>query len=400
MTTILQTYLRHNLLDLEGEDGRLLKLNAASSELANTLVRTPVTALPVFLAVLRSDQDVGDSFTQVATAIENKWTTYHGAFRDGKALTLYKAVALQALVEAIGIQPVLGTAISLLMRNFGPSLEIGKNKDAFDILVRAADAAFTAEVEESRPTSQSISVPKAAKANKFDRAVLQKRIEAAVGPHDRAGQAGQNPNGHWPNAGNPWSYEFADRMTAVLGEYLDSVWTKAFENDAKYIEAINQLVLVSSQKASVNERMSLLLWWRQALYSETAAKPYRELQVSDAVIHAVLDISTLIPIAYDRSLESFLSEAILSLMPSQEELAGRELLKVLPPAVAELKAVSQSGGASGLLLSAIVQNDADARVVDAAMPPHRWAVWILRELKAVHALMNPKPVPEKEGDDA
>ncbi len=400
MTTILQTYLRHNLLDLEGEDGRLLKLNAASTELADTLARAPVIALPVFLAVLRPDEAVGDSFKPVATAIENNWTTYQGAFRDGKALTLYRAVALQAIVEAIRMQPVLGTAISLLMRNFGPCLEIGKNKDAFGILVSTADAAFASQVEESQPIAHSVTVPKAAKVNKFDRAVLQKRIEAAVGPQDRAGQASQNPNAHWPNAGNPWSYEFADRMTAILGDYLDSVWTKAFENDAKYIEAINQLNLVSSQKASVSERISLLLWWRQALYSESAAKPYRELQVSDAVIHAVLDISALIPVPYHRSLESFLSEAVLSLMPSHEELAGRELLQVGPPAVAELRAVNESGAPSGLLLSAIVQNDADARVVETALPPHRWAVWLLRELKALQALMNPKPVPEKEGDDA
>lgn len=397
MTSILQTYLRHNLLDLEGDDGRLEKLNSAATEFADRLARAPADALPVFLAVLRPDGEVGASLNEVAGAIENNWNTYHGAFRDGKALTLYKAVALQAIVEAIALQPVLGTAISLLMRNFGPGLEIGKNKDVFDILVSAADAAFAAEVAESQPIAQSINVPKVVKAGKFDRPTLQKRIEAAVGPQNRAGQQCENPNPHWPNSGNPWSYDFADRMTSILGDYVDTVWTKAFENDAKYVDAINQLKVAASQNITRNELATSLLWWRQALYSETATKPYRELSVSDAVVHAVVDLSALIPAAYDRALESFLTEAVLHLMPSAKDVAGRELLKVLPPAAAEL---SESGGPSGLLLSAIVQNDVEARVVQTALPAHKWAVWLLRELKAMEALRNPRPMPPmKEGDD-
>lgn len=399
MTSILQTYLRHNLLDLEGEDARLEKLKTAATEFADELARAPEKALPVFLAAVGPDEKVGDSLNEVAGAIEKSWNTYHGAFREGKALTLYKAVALQAIVEAIRLQPVLGTAISLLMRNFGPRLHVGKNKDAFDILVSVADAAFESEVEEWQPRAQSITVPKTVKANKFDRAALQRRIASAVGPHDRTSQPGENPNPNWPNTGHPWSYDFADRMTAVLGDYLDLVWAKAFDNDAKYIEAISQLKEAVDQNAKVSDPAISLLWWRQAFYSETAKRPYRELKVVDAVVHAVLDLSALVPVAYDRALESFLMEAVLSLQPSQDEVSGTEFLTALPTTLAELKSVSESFCPTGLVLSAITQSDAAADVIQVSLPAHKWSVWLLRELKALQALMNPRPVPEKEGND-
>jgi hypothetical protein len=400
---ILQTYLRLNLLELGGDDSRLQKIEAAASELADDLAAAPGKALPIFLATLRSDQEVGDAFTDVAGAIENHWSTYHGAFQGGTAITLYRAVTLQALVEAIAMQPVLGTAISLLMRNFGPRLEFGKNKSAIALLVDAADAAFDAESEESkpRPVEQKPIVPTVVKPSKYDRAALQKRIDAAVGPSNRAGQACENPNPQWPNSGNPWSYDFSDRLTALLADYWDDALTKASQMDTKNLGAIgNNLREVVTQNEPGLKRATSLLWWRQALYSESAERPYRELEPTDTVVHAVIDLSELIPAAYERALESFLMEAIFSLLPSQDEITEGELLKVAPTASSALRDAVGSEAPGGLLLSAIIQNNAAAAIARASLPPQKLAVWLLRELKALRALKCPKPVPEKkEGHD-
>lgn len=402
--TILKTYLRLNLLELGGEDSRLQKLEAAASEIASGLAEVPEDALPIFLATLRSDEEVGDAFTEVANAIESHWTTYHGAFQGGNAITLYRAVSLQAMVEAIDLQPVLGTAISLLMRNFGPKLEVGKNKPAIELLVNAADAAFDAEFEEltARPAKPPLAVPTTAKPSKYDRAALQKRIDAAVGPTNRASQAGENPNPHWPNSGPPWSYDFSDRLTVLLADYLDDAMVKASQMDTKRLDTLNNnLREVVTDYARGLNRANALLWWRQALYSESAGHPYRELQPTDAVVHAVIDLAALIPAAYERAVESFLMEAILSLLPSQDEITESELLKVAPKAVTELNAAVESEAPSGLLLSSIVQNDADAAatIVRASLPPQKWAAWLLRELMALRALRSPKPVAEKKKVD-
>lgn len=397
--SILQTYLRLNLLELGGEDSRLEKLKAAASELAEGFVEAPKDALPVFLATLRSDQEVGGDFTTIAAAIEHHWTTFHGAFQGGTAITLYRAVALQALVEAIGMQPVLGTAISLLMRNFGPSLEVGKNKAAIDLLVDAADSAYHAESKESmaRQVEQQAIVPTVVKPTKLDRAALQKRIDAAVGPHNRAGQPGETSNPNWPNSGNPWSHEFSDRLTALLADYLDSTLSKAWDMDAKNLGAIgDNLRETATQGETGLKRSTSVLWWRQALYSESAGQPYRELQKTDAVVHAVIDLSELIPAAYERALESFLMEAIHSLFPSHDEITESELLEVAPKASSKLKDAVESEAPIGLLLSAIVQKNAPAAIVRRSLPPKKWAVWLLRELQALRALKILKPVPKKK----
>ncbi|MDO8687535.1 MAG: GTPase-associated system all-helical protein GASH [Dehalococcoidales bacterium] len=400
--SVLQTYLRLNLLELGGDDFRLQKLGLAASKLADSFARAPSDALPVFLATLRSDQEVGDALTEVADAIESQWTTYHGAFQGGTAITLYRAVALQALMEALDMQPVLGTAISLLMRNFGPRLEAGKNKPALDLLVDAADAAFATESEEAmaRLAVQKFIVPAVVKPTKLDRAALQKRIDTAVGPHDRAGQAGNDPNLHWTSAGTPWSYDFSDRLTALLADYLDNVVSRASDMDARNLGALgNKFKEVTTQSDTELKRATSLLWWRQALYSESAKQPYRELQLIDAVVHVVIDLSALIPAAYERALESFLTEAILSLLPPQDEIAQNELLKVASKASSLLSGVLESEAPAGLLLSAIVKNDNAATIIRASLPPQKWAVWLLRELKALQALENPKLVPEKKDSD-
>lgn len=398
--SILKTYLRLNLLELGSEDSRLQKLEAAASKLADAFAKAPEDALPIFLATLRSDQEVGDAFSEVASAIESQWATYHGAFQGGTAITLFRAVALQALVEAIDLQPVLGTAISLLMRNFGPRLEVGKNKPAFELLVDAADAAFDAESDESkpRPFKQPPIAPTIAKPSKLDRAALQKRIDAAVGPSNRAGQACENPNAHWPNAANPWSHDFSDRLTALLADHLDDALTKASQMDTKNLNTIaNNLGGVVTGSEQGLKMVTSLLWWRQALYSESAEQPYRDLHPTDVVVHAVVDLSTLIPAAYERALESFLMEAILSLFPAQDEITECELFKVAPKVASVLNVAAESKAPLGLLLSAIAQNDAAATaIVRASLPPQKWAVWLLRELMALRTLKNPKSVVEKD----
>jgi hypothetical protein len=338
--SILQTYLRLHLLDLGGDDSRLHKLKAAASELAGGFAEAPATALPVFLATLRPDEGVGDAFANVGGAIERQWTTYHGAFQGGTAITLFRAVALQALGEAIDMQRVLGTSVSLLMRNFGPRLELGKDTAAFKLLIDAAETAFEAESDESMtgPVQRTPIVPTVTKATKVDRTALKKRIDAAVGPQNQAGHPGENPNPNWSNSAPQWSYDFSDRLSALLADHLDTVVSKASEMDAKNLGAFGtNLKAVTSQSDSALKRATSLLWWRQALYSESAEQPYRELAPIDFIVHAAIDLSALIPPAYERALESFLMEAILHLLPSQDEITVSELLKVAPKALSGIK---------------------------------------------------------------
>lgn len=402
---VLQTFSRLNLIEFGGDDTRLEKLATAATSLARAYAEDLQQAISVLLALASPASGVDPAtLTHVGTAIEQEWSTYYGAYQDGKADMVFRGVAMQALVEAIEVQPALGTAISLLMRNLGPYMEVGKNKPAFDILVATADTAFAAarDVALAQATgdlSHELSSP--TRTSKFDRNVLKTRIEAAVGPHNRAGQAaGDTPNPHWPNAGNPWSFEFSDRLTAILGEYLDSAGNRGVEAAAKNHAAVAETLNALANKLIPGKRSSTaLLWWRQALYSETADSSYRELAPLDAAVHAVVDLSDLIPPAYERALESFLVEAIVSFSEPTTEFEIKDFSAVSPKASLSLRDAVQGDLPEGLLLTSLALGKGGLPVPAPKLTAQKWAVWLLRELAALKALeAAPEIVEESAGE--
>lgn len=402
---VLQTFSRLNLIEFGGDDTRLKKLEAAAAALTKAYTEDLKQAISVLLA-LTSPASGADPATleHVGTAIEQEWSTYHGAYQDGKADMVFRGVAMQALAGAIEVQPALGTAISLLMRNLGPYMEVGKNKPAFDILMAAANTAFATErdVALARATgdfSHELSSP--TRTSKFDRNVLKTRIEAAVGPHNREGKmAGDTPNQHWPNAGNPWSFDFSDRLTAILSDYLDAAGNRGVEAAAKNHAAVGESLDALANKLVPGKRSSIaLLWWRQALYSETADLPYRELAPLDAAVHAVVDLGDLIPPAYERALESFLIEAMLSFSAQTTEFEIREFSAISSKASLSLRNAVQGDPPEGLLLTSLAHGKGALPVSAPKLTAQKWAVWLLRELAALKALeAAPEIVKESAGD--
>ncbi|WP_457447482.1 GTPase-associated system all-helical protein GASH [Roseateles sp. P5_E4] len=389
-TSVLQTFVRESLIELDGDDSRLAKLQEAATALAADCEAGPIaTAFPLLFATLRPEGASTDSsFDDVANVIEEHWSTYKSVFKDGRATTLYRAVALQAIVEAIDNAPALGTAIALLLRNLRSELAMGKYEPAIKIVAVAAEEAFASERESSNMAAAKVdaTLAPAAKTAKIDRANLKKRIEAAVGPHDRQGQALDSPNPHWTNAGNPWSYDFSDRMTAIIGDCVDLAITEATKLDVRNHGAVGASLSAVGKIDPALNRSAGLLWWRQALYSRSAGQPYRALPKADAVVHAVIDLAAQIPSAYEPALDSFLMEAILALNLEDEPMGSGAVLEVLPLASEELDGALRYAAPAGLMISALLERETSGLVADPLLPPHRWAVWLIRELMALRAV--------------
>jgi hypothetical protein len=398
-TSVLQTFVRESLIELDGDDTRLVKLQGAAKALAQDCVSGPITtAFPLLFAALQpEDVPTDDSFDDVADVIEAHWSTYKGVFKDGRATTLYRAVALQAIFEAIDSAPGLGTAIALLLRNLRSELATGKYEPAIKIVADAAEVAFASERQSSNTAAAKVdaALTAAAKTVKIDRANLKKRIEAAAGPHDRQGQPLESPNQHWPNAGNPWSYEFSDRMTAIIGDYVDSAIAESAKLAAKNHAAVGASLSEIGKIDPALKRSASLLWWRQALYSETAGQPYRALPRADAVVHAVIDLAAQIPPAYEPALDSFLMEAILVLNMNSEPMDSGAVLEVLPLAREKLDEALQYEAPAGLIISALLKRESSDLIAEALLPPHRWAVWLIRELMALRAVEGLQAASEK-----
>lgn len=389
-TSVLQTFVRESLIELDGDDTRLVKLQAAATALADACASGPIaTAFPLLFAALRpEDAPTDGSFEDVADVIEEHWSTYKSVFKDGRATTLYRAVALQAIFEAIENAPALGTAIALLLRNLRSELVTGKYEPAIKIMVNAAEEAFASERQSGTTAAAKVdaALAAAAKTIKIDRTNLKKRIEATAGPHDRQGQPLESSNQHWPNAGNPWSYEFSDRMTAIIGDYVDMAIAESAKLDARNHGAVGTSLTAISRIDPALKRSASLLWWRQALYSESAGKPYRALPRADAVVHAVIDLAAQIPPAYEPALDSFLMEAILALNLNDEAMGSGAVLEVLPLARDKVDEALQYKAPAGLMISALLDGEPSSLIAAPLLPPHLWAVWLIRELLALRAV--------------
>jgi|SRR5450830_25617 len=387
---VLQAFMQVSLIDLDGEDTRLEKLQAASAALADEFSARPISmAIPALVAVLRDDdKNPVDAFDDTARAIGGHWSTYQSVFRDGKANTLYRGVALQALVAAIDKEPSLGTAIALLTRNFATAVELGKYATPIGLLVDAAETAFAEERGALAVPAQGIStvLPSAVKATKVDRSKLLNRIEAAVGPHNRAGTAGENPNPHWSNVGNPWSHDFSDRLMPIIADHIDLAIAEAAKFDEKNQQGVASSIAALGTIDPTIQRSMRLLWWRQSLYSNSADKSYRELGGAEAVIHAVADLASHLPDAYERAVDSFLSEMILALGLGNDAQGIGALQRAEAQARTSLEECLTFQSPSGLVMTGVLQQDGVAPICSPTLTYQGWAVWLLRELMALRAV--------------
>jgi len=397
---VLQAFMRASLIDFEGDDTRLAKLLEAATALAPQFGARPISmAIPALMAILRDDdKNPPDAFEATSRAIESQWSTYQSVFRDGKASTLYRGVALQALVEAIASHPPLGTAIALLMRNFFTAIEFGKYAPAIQLLVEAAEAAFAEERRAGTVPAQgaSVALPAVAKPTKIDRAILLSRVEAAVGPHNRAGNRGTDPNPQWPNSGNPWSHDFSDRLMPIIADHVDQAIAEAAKFDQKNQQGVGGSIAARTSIDPAILRSMKLLWWRQSLYSESADQSYRQLGPAEAVIHAVADLCSYLPDAYERAIDSFLSEVVLALGLGNNVQEIVKLQAANPTALSALDGGRSFQSPKGLVMTGVLREDGAAPICMPTLTYEGWAVWLLRELVAVRAVEEIQKATEEE----
>jgi hypothetical protein len=97
-------------------------------------------------------------------------------------------------------------------------------------------------------------------APKVDRGALETGITAASGPSNAQGQAVPNGNQHWPNAGSPWSYQFAPKMTEALLSTFGSAENALATEVAKSLKSATDHVsssLVTAQHKMTELTMSI-----------------------------------------------------------------------------------------------------------------------------------------------
>lgn len=414
---LLQDFLSSRLLNIGADDSRLEKLDATCTELAQTYANNPKAAMVPLLAAW--DPAAGDDRALLAIdeVLQKHWPTFRGAFSD-EPLTLYRAVVLEAVMRAMKLQGTLAVAVSLVAANILPRLQVGQEARILSNLLGRADAITSERLKQAWPKQAEagqlspLEVPAIRSLKKLDVNTWFSKVAAASGPGTNKPDVSlSQPNPHWPNQPQHWSYEFADRMAPLLADVHDAAAANALKVTGQALKALGDAVaakldeFLSAEQARSHQRESAsrLLWWRQSLYSETAETPYRKLTAAFVAWHMALDVSDLLPEVYPAAVESLLFEAVRAATGAEAdtELTMSELLGVVGQtsqlATIEWVKEQQTTKSRSLLVQALANSFVVGHPelpelgigADTKMLPGDWAIWLLREVKALDAIRTP-----------
>ncbi|MGX4641686.1 GTPase-associated system all-helical protein GASH [Massilia sp. SYSU DXS3249] len=420
-TSVLQEFLNLRLLNIGADDSRLEKLSDACHELAQRYAAEPKVAMAPLLAAW--DPTAGPDTTLVAIGelLQKHWPTFRGAFQD-EPLTLYRAIVLEAVMRAMEQQGTLAVAVSLVGANVLPHLNVGQEQRIVSKILERAQSITSERLSALWPTQPepapvaSLKLPALTAVKNTAADAWFPQVAAAAGNStNKPGVSLDNPNPYWPNQPQHWSYEFADRMAPILADVHDKAANTALKGSAQALKALGESIVIKlndflrSEQARSNQlnTSSRLLWWRQALYSESAAAPYRKLEAPLVALHMAYDLADLLPEVYPPAVESLLFEAVLAAAGAEgeAEIAMSDLLDAQRQSarVADSKWLQEQRttlGGRGLLVQALADSCAIGKVelprLGLDLKPKKalgdWAIWLLREVKAIRALYSPDEV--------
>ncbi|MCA7933969.1 hypothetical protein LGM45_33515 [Burkholderia cepacia] len=426
-TSVLQDFLSLRLLNIGADDSRLEKLDEACHELALKYATEPKVAMAPLLAAWDPSAGPDPALVAIGELLQKYWPTFRGAFPD-EPLTLYRAIVLEAVMRAMEQQGTMAVAVSLVGANVLPHLHVGQEERILSKILERAQSVTSERLTELWPTQSEpepdvpLKLPAIPALKNLEPNTWFPQVAAAAGPGtDKQGLSLNTPNPQWTNQAPQWSYGFADRMAPILADVHDKAANAALKASAQTLKALGDSVVsrlndfLHSAQARSNQlnTSSRLLWWRQALYSETAAAPYRNLVAPLAALHMAFDMADLLPEVYPPAVESLLFEAVRAAVGErgEEHIAMSELLDTQRQsarieASKWLQEQQTPPGCRSLFVQALANSCAAGKAelpqlgVDSKtkMALGDWAIWLLREVKALDALSSPDEVelPEEQ----
>lgn len=339
MSNILEAFLSFGLIDeIEGDDTRYEKIEIATQQLAEKLRDEPGLLIDAILSGVYPNVSVSMPIVQLAKeCIQQEWKSVSSAYTD-EPISLYRAMLLQAcgsvLEEGNNASIMWLTVCDVL-----PELKLGKEEEVIKQLLN--DIAFQAEkntlVEKSveingghlkfkfqleEPTSEYI---------KVNRGHYWTSIGDAVAPEhlNLEGKRVSGPNPNKDSATNSsnydlspdWAGAYAERMSTFLADEIDAINKQVHLTFNGITESVNYVLY--KQKESLQEYQSELakvknqertkldvLWWSEALYSESLKDSYRNYPPEISSIVMSYDLLDQIAIPSPASVGYTLSETV------------------------------------------------------------------------------------------
>jgi hypothetical protein len=417
--SLLQRFLDAGLFDIGDDDERLKIFQASATDLAKEIAEKPEKAICATLVAIDPAASDNDPVLEEAeTAVKKHWQAFKNKYAE-RPKGLLRPVLLEALQAASADSPAIAAAIWYSGVSLLPFLEPHKEralvKEVFESMGTAtereaeklwAPGAFDAELNLPK-----FSVKFGEHTNgKVDRKALEQGMTDAVGPQNQSGQAGKDPNQHWPNANHNWAYQFAPRAASAVASAVEKAIAPLAGQAAviseqlepalkKFGKEVNAGVTnwVGAAVGSIRQR-SELIWWKETLYSPTLRRSYRGLTPAEIAVTMAQDLHAIAPAPCPQSVEYFLRETLCASCPENPELSFAEILdaanrsndlsKILVPAK-QVIAPRRTSLLSTLSISRHTALKMDTLPAclgvrgDSKLPASELAVWLFRDAQAL-----------------
>ena len=429
---VLLRFLNKGLIDVRGDDAKLGHLRQTASDLSEVLKKTPAKTSPFALVAFDPDVSTTDpTITEVADALRKRWETYVNTFAD-TPVTVFRAVLLDALTRACDENNTVAVAFVASARNVLPFMQVGEEQKIWTEIVVEIERKVETHAETEWATPATIAVPEMSfdsssvvkisiSSKKTDRSSLSQKLQAAAGPQSQTPNRGQLDTGgnpYWQRNNPPeWVYEFGTRTAVAVCETINQAignlsvegidLPKITENMSKLMsEHLTTTLQAVSDATAGLQRRTNLLWWKEALFSPSAQKSYRDMPTLVAATLMAFDMHRQVPTFSPASVAAFLQETVVSLptIDPEQKAPVRELVErthsaeVLVGLRTEARAlVAPPVGRGSILalighLDAVPQFDAPRfRALvgvkpDTALTLPDWSVWMFREFQAARAV--------------
>lgn len=332
MTDLLTELLHAGLIEnINGDDDRFSKIERAAQAVAQELREQPSQIIRAILAGLDADIPKDNPIlSQAYKALVTEWKAVSSVHND-MPVNWLRAILLDACNQ-VAEEGQNAAILWLTAADTLPLLQLGREETAIrKMLAEWAKCAeenaltgFTLSADDTEQTVIGELEPIEAiefESYEVNREVLLQKVERAAGPHNAQSQTIDDPNPHWSNAAQQWSYQFAPRMQQLLADELDALASSQSETNqqvqaylTQLTEIVNEALDSQQHKVQKNRQAEQIrlnaLWWSEALYSSSLQCSYRELAPEIASVVMAIDLLNTVAKPTPASVSYLLAEAV------------------------------------------------------------------------------------------
>lgn len=336
---VLTDLLNAGLLDrLDGDDARFAKLERAGHAIAAHLHEHPKELIQAMLVGLDPDVTPDNSSIQLAKSLlQAEWKSVTSVY-PSEPVAMLRSLLLAACSKLVEEHDRDAAIVWLTAADTVPFRRPGREEPVIRRILLSASNRTEAAALASSPGVPSADSVDALTSGDFDadrltkyhvdRGLLGARVAASAGPQARNGTALNNANPNWPNSPTEWAYSFAERMSALIADTLETATDSAHSNLISVVEWQREFgVAVAAHTLEHQNRMTRImaemreyrsgeqtrldaLWWAESLYSDTLQCSYRDLAPELAAVVMALEFAQVMPSPPPASVGHLLAETV------------------------------------------------------------------------------------------